>query len=458
MATEYFLALGGNQGERLANIKAAIEGLQKHGEITCCSCIYETEPKYEVEQTKFLNLVCCLKTSLSPSDLHSATLQIEKEVGRTQTYRNGPRVIDIDLLYSSSGEFKSDRLTLPHPRIKERAFVLLPLGEITKNLFFDSNQLVSNEIEQIDQEEIAGVKVYANSPLASLQQFLDFAKASLSFKNKTLIMGIINVTPDSFSQDGIMQDSKAVLDLALTQASQMLENGADLLDIGGESSRPGSTPISTQEEIDRTAPIIEAISKAFSVPVSVDTYKAAVAEAALKAGAQIVNDIWALRADPNMAKIIADYNASVVLMHNSSQINAVIKDSVIGTSYAATNCGHDILDTVRNSLRESITLALTGKIKINKIILDPGFGFGKSLDQNLQMLKDFAVFKELGFPLLSGTSRKSFIGQLSGLAVNDRLEGSLASAIIAAMNGANIIRVHDVKETRRVLEILDAVY
>lgn len=281
--------------------------------------------------------------------------------------------------------------------------------------------------------------------------------AGLTFSHRPLIMGIINVTPDSFSGDGLLDHSDYVK-AALAQASSMLEDGADILDIGGESSRPGATPISVEEEIHRVVPVIEAIRTAHGqAPViAVDTVKASVAEAALEAGANIINDISALQRDPAMATLVAKKNCSIILMHNRSQPQQVEIDMRVGGQYSAAPY-NDILEDIKLDLLHAIKIAHNAGIPDEHIILDPGIGFGKNVQQNLALIKFIGRVKELGFPVLMGSSRKSFIGKVLNLPVDERLEGTAATVALSAFLGADIIRVHDVKFMTRVAKMAAAV-
>lgn len=258
---------------------------------------------------------------------------------------------------------------------------------------------------------------------------------TLDFQQKTLIMGILNVTPDSFSDGGKYNDTEA----AVRHAIQMVEDGADLIDIGGESTRPGHKPISEEEEIERVIPVIEAVSKAVQVPISIDTYKGRVAELAIKAGAHIINDIWGAKKDPEMAQIAAKYQVPIVLMHNRKERNY-----------------HVFIRDVLNDIYESIQIVKKAGVKDEKIILDPGIGFAKDVNQNLEMMRNLDKLVQLGYPVLLGTSRKSMIGHVLDLPVDERMEGTGATVCYGISKGCQIIRVHDVKEMSRMAKMMDA--
>ena len=253
----------------------------------------------------------------------------------------------------------------------------------------------------------------------------------------TYIMGILNVTPDSFSDGGKYHK----IDTALLRAEEMIKDGAAILDIGGESTRPGYTPVSEEEEMERVLPVIEAIKKRFDVPVSVDTYKSQVAEEAILAGADLINDIWGLKADPKMAEVIAKHQVACCLMHNRA--------SAEYTSF---------LSEVIQDLQETIDIAKNAGISDSKIILDPGVGFAKNYEQNLEVLGNLRSFHTLGYPVLLGSSRKSVIGLTLDLPSEERLEGTLVTTVAAVEQGVSFVRVHDIKENARAIKMAQAIY
>lgn len=260
---------------------------------------------------------------------------------------------------------------------------------------------------------------------------------------RTHIMGIINVTPDSF-YDGKRNNSREGI---VNRALKMVEDGADIIDVGGESTRPGANPVSEAEETARVIPVIEILAKRIKKPISVDTYKAKVAEKAIRAGASIINDIGGLQMDTGMAKVAAAANVPIVIMHKKGTPRTMQRYPV----------RKSLIPEIISYLRRSISLAMDAGIDENKIILDPGIGFGKTPEHNIIILKRLKEFKGLGFPVLIGTSRKNFIGAILDLPVEERLYGSLATVAVAVMNGANIVRVHDVRETVHIVTICDAI-
>jgi dihydropteroate synthase len=273
---------------------------------------------------------------------------------------------------------------------------------------------------------------------------------------RTYVMGIVNVTPDSFSGDGLLARETSAVQAALEQARGFVEAGADILDVGGESTRPGSQPVDADQEMARVLPVIHALAEQFETPISVDTYRARVADAALQAGACMVNDVWGLRADPELAAVAASRGAPVILMHNrSSWVHAEVKDR-LGGRYVGMQY-QDLLEDIRRELLESVALAQAAGIPDEHILIDPGIGFGKTVEQNLELIDRLAEIRSLGYPVLLGVSRKSFIGYTLDLPPDQRLEGTAAAVAIGIDRGADIVRVHDVKELVRVARMTDAI-
>ena len=261
-------------------------------------------------------------------------------------------------------------------------------------------------------------------------------KKEFDTAHKCYIMGILNVTPDSFSDGGKFNH----LDAALRHAEEMIREGAAIVDIGGESTRPGHQVITDEEEISRVVPVIEAVKKHFDVPVSIDTYKGAVAEAALQAGADLVNDIWGFKHDKRVAELTAKYGAACCLMHNRQE--------------AVYN---DFQKDVVTDLEECVRIAREAGVADDKIILDPGVGFGKTYEMNLEITNHVDILHQLGFPVLLGTSRKSMIGLTLDLPATDRVEGTLATTVIGVMKGCSFVRVHDIKENYRIIQMTEAI-
>jgi dihydropteroate synthase len=267
-----------------------------------------------------------------------------------------------------------------------------------------------------------------------MEQHIHCGAHTLDFSKKTLIMGILNVTPDSFSDGGRFTE----IEKAVQHAKEMVANGADIIDIGGESTRPGFAAVSVEEELERVIPIIEALSEHVDVAISVDTYKAEVAKQAVLAGAHIINDIWGAKADENMARVAAELKVPIILMHNRDNRNysSFIRD-------------------VLNDLYESIAIVKKAGVSDENIILDPGIGFAKDYSENILMMQNLDKLSMLGYPVLLGTSRKSMIGQALDLPVLERMEGTGATVCYGIQKGCQIIRIHDVKEMSRMAKMMD---
>jgi len=272
---------------------------------------------------------------------------------------------------------------------------------------------------------------------------LKWSRYCLELEARTLVMGVLNITPDSFYDGGRYHKS----DDAVAQAHRMAEEGADIIDIGGESTRPYSRPLSVEEELERVLPVIETLSREIDLPISIDTYKSEIALRALEAGAAMVNDISAMRFDPAMGKIVAAAGVPIVLMHmkgtpQNMQVNPTYED-LLG----------DIMEFLHGAAEKAISMGITRDL----IIIDPGIGFGKSFDDNLVLLRELWKFSSLGHPVLVGTSNKSFIGHVLGLPVESRDTGTMATIAVAVMNGAHIIRAHNVKAAKETVTIIDAI-
>ncbi len=273
---------------------------------------------------------------------------------------------------------------------------------------------------------------------------LTWKNFNFDFSLKTYIMGILNITPDSFSDGGFYLNKNRAVD----QALKMQDEGADIIDIGGESTRPGAKKVPVKEETRRVVPVVEELAEKLKIPVSIDTYKSAVAKTALSAGASVVNDISGLRFDPKMPEVVAAYKVPIVIMH----IKGTPKNMQKNPFYNA------LIPEIMDYLREGIEIARNAGIADDKIIIDPGIGFGKTVGHNLEIIKRLREFAGFEIPILIGPSRKSFIGKiLDGLPVTERLEGTAAAVAISIFNGANIIRAHDVKAVVRVAKIADAI-
>jgi len=271
--------------------------------------------------------------------------------------------------------------------------------------------------------------------MARAKKPLKFGKYELPIHEETIVMGIVNITPDSFSDGGKYNNVEA----AVSHAKKLVAEGAKIIDIGGESTRPGFIKVEVEDEIKRVVPIIEALSAEINVPISIDTYKSEVAEAAVKAGASIINDVWGAKYDPKIADVAAKYQVPIILMHNRNDRNY-----------------YDLMSDIVLDLAESIQIAKKAGVSDDLIILDPGIGFAKTPEQNLQVMNALEQIKALNYPLLLGTSKKSFIGEVLGLEVNERLEGTGATVCLGISKGCEIVRVHDVSQILRMTKMMDA--
>lgn len=438
-----FLALGTNLGSRAANLRAAIKALPPLVRVQRVSPVYETQPWGYTEQAPFFNQVVEATTSLEPHALLAELKAIEARLGRTQTFRNGPRVIDLDILLYEDQIVQSENLTIPHPGLPSRSFVLAPLADLAPELVPPGQPVtVRALLSQSDQNGMR--RVMEKLPVFGL---------------RTLVMGILNATPDSFSGDGLLQ-SAGVVEAALRQAGDFLDAGVDILDIGGESTRPNAQFVGEQEEMERVLPVIEALAQKKQTAaqpfwISVDTYKARVAEAALQAGADWINDVWGLRADPRMGQVAAQAHAPVILMHNRLKPGSAELQDRLGGRYVGVAYDNLLLD-VQRELLESVDLAREAGIPEEDILLDPGIGFGKTVEQNLELLDRVDEICALGYPVLLGPSRKSFIGYTLNAPPDQRLEGTAAAAAVGIVRGVDILRVHDAAFMTRLARMTDA--
>lgn len=449
-----YLGLGTNLGDRLANLDRALYGLAPQFVVERASAVYETEPWGYTDQPRFLNQVVAGTTSLQPAELLAHLKQLESSLGREETFRFGPRLIDLDIVFFDSLTIDQPNLVIPHPRLEERPFVLVPLNDLAPNLRHPRSGKSVREMLNELAPPADGYRQYRPGP-ALRADHISIGGHDFQWGTKTYLMGIINVTPDSFSGDGLLNRDDATA-AALELAQQFVEAGADLLDVGGQSTRPGSTQIGVETEIARVSPVVEALASEIETVISIDTFHHEVARAALDCGAQMVNDVWGLRADPEMAELVADRKVPVILMHNrltpqSTELAERLGGRYVGVEY------DDLLEDIRTELLSSVELATRAGIPDSRIILDPGIGFGKTVEQNLELLNHTARVRELGYPVLLGPSRKSFIGFTLDLPPDERLEGTAAAVAIGIARGADIVRVHDVEAMSRVAHMTDAI-
>ena len=444
--TRVYLGLGSNLGDRYGRLIEALDRLQAHVTVDAISSIYETEPWGYADQPHFLNAVCGGETDLTPQELLSAIKTIEVELGREPTFRYGPRAIDIDILLYGAARVEQEDFRIPHAQLHERDFVLAPLNEIAPRVV---HPRLEKTIEALSVVlDLSQVRVFARRPLPVSPSWWHWGR-------QTYVLGILNVTPDSFSGDGLLKKDDW-LAAVVERGQALLAAGAHMLDVGGESTRPGAEVVSVDDELERVVPAIRALSEAGLGPISIDTYKAAVAYEALDAGAVLINDVWGLRRDPDMADLIAERGVPVILMHNRSQPQDAAFEARLGGRYTGSHY-EDLIPDIQRELQECIELARVAGVPDWKIILDPGIGFGKTVPQNLELLDRAGEFKALGYPILIGPSRKSFIGYTLQLPPDQRVEGTAAAVAISIARGADLVRVHDVEVMARVAKMTDAI-
>lgn len=444
-----YIALGSNLGDRVAMIEQACKEMNLRGiKVKRTSSLWETEPMYVLDQDRFVNGACEVETNLEPLPLLDQLQDIEKSLGRKKLVEKGPRNIDLDVLLYGDETISHERLTVPHIGIPEREFVLRPLAELipTKALYPSKPwKLVRDFLNELPPTP---------EPLSTLTPISPTVTAlhALKTTRKTHVMAILNITPDSFS-DGGVHTHDSLRDTLLA----FIRGGATMMDVGGQSSAPGTPDISAEEEIRRVLPAIELIRslpETRDVAISIDTYRASVAEAAVKAGADIINDISAGLLDPDMLSTIARLGKTVCLMHMRG---------TPGTMSKLNNYPDGIVPTIAKELLERVAAAEAAGIRRWRIILDPGLGFAKVGEQNLDILRHFDELRNWpgleGLPWLLGSSRKSFIGKVTGVPKPmDRIFGTATTVAAAVQGGADIVRVHDVVEMGQVVKMADAIW
>ncbi|KAI9916586.1 hypothetical protein PsorP6_018202 [Peronosclerospora sorghi] len=439
-----YAALGTNIGEKVSNLETALALLaQWVGPVVATSRLYATAPQYVEDQPAFLNLVAQVETDMEPAQVLATFKRIERKVGRVPSLRWGPRLLDVDLvLYGTSHftiETEEGPLIVPHERMAERDFVLAPMCDVAPELLHP----VLHQSMQALYDTIKNEPRYS----APVPQLPVDKSAPWSLGTKTFVMGILNVTPDSFSDGAAFQTTRDAVETALA----LERAGVDMIDIGGESSRPGADPVREEEEVERVVPVIRGIRAHSNLPISIDTTKAAVARHAVRAGANVVNDISAGRHDENMLAVVAELRVPIVLMH------------MRGTPQTMTRLKEyeDVVAEVADVLKERVAAAEAAGIFRWNIIVDPGIGFAKARVQNLTLLRKLATIKQTchGLPLLVGSSRKGFIGEICGRPNPlDRAWGTAATCAAAVAQRADIVRVHDAAEMVDVAKMSDAIW
>ncbi|KAJ2810819.1 trifunctional dihydropteroate synthetase [Coemansia furcata] len=496
-----YIALGTNLGNRLENMHQALHRLNTDlptSHVVESSFLYQTAPMYVTDQPAFLNAACLVKTGLEPLALLDELKRIEAEMGRDfGMYRNGPRIMDLDILFYDEIDMQTERLTIPHALLHERRFQLGPLCDIDSDLMhhrlgkttgalfrhLTTHSDAPDDIVRVTPLRAVNVSVDAGS---SAEESAILKALSPSSQKETVFMGILNCTPDSFSDGG----NFATLDLAVEHAAALISSGADIIDIGGQSTRPGATQVGVDEEIRRVVPVIQRIREmGITAPISIDTFYAEVAAAALDAGADIVNDVTGGSFDVKMLPLVARRQCPYVMMHMRGDPSTMTKMNDYG------EYGGDVVRGTRFELAQRVRAALDQGVPRWNIILDPGIGFAKEGSQNFEVLRRLPELTaknirastknstasmaassineegEEGFidedlatgltnyPVLVGSSRKRFIGQATGKTeAKDRVWGTAATVTAAIQGGASIVRVHDVAEMVDVARVSDHIY
>lgn len=459
---EVVIALGSNVGNRLHNFKEALGLMKKSGiHITRHACLYETAPAYVTDQPRFINSAVRAVTRLGPHELLAALKKIEKDLGRTDGIRYGPRPIDLDILFYGKFEVRSDVLTIPHERIWERPFVMAPLMDLLGSAI-DSDTVarwhsfsghsggLSESWEKLGGESLIGEE--------GMYRVMPVANGLLDWSRRTSVMGILNLTPDSFSDGGNFQSVNS----AVSQVRLMISEGADMIDIGAQSTRPMASRISVEEELGRLIPVLETVMSMPEVEgklISVDTFYSGVASEAVSRGAHVINDVSAGQLDSNMFKVISELDVPYVAMHMRGDPC---------TMQNSENLKYDnVCKEVSSELYSRVREAELSGIPAWRIIIDPGIGFSKKTEHNLDVLTGLPDIRaEIAkrslaishAPILIGPSRKRFLGELcSRPTAVERDPATIASVTAGVLGGANIVRVHNVKDNLDAVKLCDAI-
>jgi len=468
-----YLSIGSNLGDRYENINECLKLLGKKCIVLSTSFIYETPAQYFLEQGPFFNIAAKVSTDLLPMELLDFVKEIEKGMGREETFRNGPRIIDIDIIYYNKLIMKSDRLEIPHERMWERDFVLIPLNDIASQFIHPSLHITTNQM-----------KLNLSATKTSTKKMLRVGKVDWNLSEKTFIMGILNVTPDSFFDGGKYNDEKTCLE----QAKKLIDKGSDIIDIGAQSTYPGAIQITAEQEIAIVVPLIKAIKKEFpDILMSIDTYNSSVASEAIKAGCHMINDVTGGSKDVKMLSVAKEHRVPIILNHSLPtpqylQQQQIVLDTTIKAPQDKStlqdiyfnktlinNSDPSIINILNIFFKERVDTAMKMGLYRWQLILDPGLGFYKTYPQSIEILKRGREIASLGFPILIGPSRKGFIGatiakqdpltqEIPKADSDRRLYGTVACCCIASGWGVNIIRIHDVSEIRDSILISDSIY
>ncbi|KAH0290684.1 folic acid synthesis protein, partial [Aureobasidium sp. EXF-3399] len=451
-----YIALGSNVGDRLDMIEKACLALDQDPDIkvTRTSSLYETEPMYVEDQARFLNGACEIQTILEPMTLLDRLQAIENELGRVKLIDKGPRSIDLDILLYEDQVIDTERLKVPHILMLEREFVLRPLCDIIPDTIPSIGQTPVSLSQSLRR-----LSASPSTPISTTTSMGEntFSIRALEHTRPTHIMSILNTTPDSFSDGGLNSPTD---ETALRKTiSSHIRRGATIIDIGGQSSRPNAADVTAEEEIQRVLPaikIIRSLPEGSNTCISVDTYRATVAEEAIKAGAHIINDISGGLLDADMLPTVGRLGCTVCLMHMRG---------TPATMTSAENCSYPdgLIPTIANELLDRVRAAEAAGIRRWRIILDPGIGFAKTTEQNLEILRRMSDLRSwpglVGLPWLLGSSRKGFIGKITGVVdAKERTWGTAATVTAAVQGGADMVRVHDVDEMAKVTKMSDAIW
>ncbi|KAI3811999.1 hypothetical protein L1987_16699 [Smallanthus sonchifolius] len=456
---EVVIALGSNVGDRLNNFNEALSQMKKSGiEITRHACLYETEPAYVTDQPLFLNSAIRGITKLGPHELLSVLKKIEKEMGRTKGIRYGPRPIDLDILLYGKYRINSEILTVPHERIFERPFVMAPLVDLLGSDIDNDTVLCWHSFSKKglfeSWQELGGESLIGKD---GLRRVLPVNDQLWDWSKRTSVMGILNLTPDSFS-DGGKFDS---VGSAISRVRTMISEGTDIIDLGAQSTRPMATKITVEEELDRLIPVLEKILELPEIEgklLSIDTYYSEVASEAIKKGAHIINDVSGGKLDSDMFRVVANLDVPYITMHMRGDPSTMQNSGNLKYDDVCKEVGDELYDRVR-------TAELCG-VPAWRIILDPGIGFSKKTDDNLEILMGIKRIrnaigrKSLGVshaPLLIGPSRKRFLGEICGRpSAVERDPGTVAAVTCAVLGGANVVRVHNVGDNVDAVKLCDS--
>lgn len=458
---EVVIAMGSNVGDRLHNFDEALGLMRKSGiDIRGHSCLYETEPAYVTNQPLFLNSAVRAVTKLGPHELLGVLKKIEKDMGRTDGIRYGPRPIDLDILFYGKFRVQSELLTIPHERIWERPFVVAPLMDLLGSAVDDDVVSCWHSLSKHSGgifeswEKLGGEALIGRN---MMKRVLPLGKCLCDWSSKTHIMGILNITPDSFSDGGNFQSIEA----AVSQVRLMILEGADIIDIGAQSTRPMAPRLSAEEELDRLIPVLEAVLKIPEVEgkfLSVDTFYSEVASEAVSKGIHIINDVSGGQLDSNMHGVVGSLRVPYVLMHMRGDPSTM--QNTENTQYS--NVCKEVASELYSRVREA---ELKG-IPAWRIIIDPGIGFSKKTQHNLDILMGLPfIRKEIGMrslamshaPMLIGPSRKRFLGDICDRAdAVQRDPATIASVTAGVLAGANLVRVHNVRDNLDAVQLCDA--